>query len=175
MQQSLASTTTTPESAEDDGPPGPRRALRHRSTDQALQLEAPAQFEAIVDSHLARSRRQGAPLVVLRLTVDSVQGPGGYAAGHEVEQRVLAECAHRLCSRVRSVDQVVRIGGRGFGVVLVGANEAAGRAVSLRLALAGGGLYRLGNQLLDLRLRVGHAAFPEAGAGGAALVRAATF
>jgi GGDEF domain-containing protein len=152
-----------------------RRTSRQRSDDEPAHLEGLLAFSSLVESHLARARRQATTLAVLRLGVDGVLGPGAQPAAPEYAQRVLAECGHRLCSRVRATDQVVRIGADAFGVVLVGANETAARAVSLRLMLAGGGLYRLGDQLFDLLLHAGHAAFPEAGNSAAALVQIASY
>lgn len=156
-------------------PAAPRRAMRQRHADEPLQLEGVLAFASLVEGHLARARRQAATLAVLRLGADGVLGPGGQPAAPALVQRVLAECAHRLCSRVRATDQVVRLGADAFGVVLVGANETAARAVSLRLMLAGGGLYRLGEQLFDLQLHAGHAAFPEAASTAAALVQIASY
>ena len=52
--------------------------------------------------------------------------------------------------------------------------RAAAWSVALRLLDAGSGTYRVSDQLLELRLRAGHAAFPQAASDGAALVYAAS-
>lgn len=155
--------------------PMPRRALRQRIGDEPARLEGIAAFVSLVEGHLARARRQGVSLAVLRLGVDGVMGPGGHPVAPDAIQRVQAECAHRLCSRVRATDQVVRIGSDAFGVVLVGASESAARSASLRLLLAAGGLYRLGEQLYDLQLHAGHASFPESAGSAATLVQVASY
>lgn len=135
-----------------------------------LLIDGADAFIALVDRHIARSRRQNAAFAVLCLAAEPMAVPDGDV----VVQRLLGECEKRLCSRVRATDQVLRYGPREFGVLLLGANAAAAWAVSLRLMRAGGGTYRLGDELLELHLRVGHAAFPAAGENGAALVHAAS-
>lgn len=143
-----------------------REQARIAPPPRALQLDGAPAFITLVDRHIARGRRQGQGLSVLCMVADQLPEP----RDGESTEWLLDECTHRLCSRVRATDEVVRYGRRHFGVLLLGANEAAAWAVSLRLLRAAGGLYRLGEQLLELRLRVGHGTLGVTGLDAAGLV-----
>lgn len=144
-------------------PPAPSRAA---------PVEGTAGLIEQVDRQIARSRRHKQPFALLCLVADQIAGTDGRDDADQA-RRALADCASRLCSRVRATDQVLRYGPRHFGVLLPDANEAAAWAVSLRLLGAGAGIYRVGDALLELRLCAGHAVYPDAGTDGAALVHAA--
>jgi GGDEF domain-containing protein len=173
----------------DDGPPAPiaaqqddtdargiaamigrRKPSRPPAPSRAAPLDGTAGLIALADRQIARSRRQNQPFALLCLVIDQIAGRGTA----EQTQRALADCASRLCSRVRATDHVARYGPHHFGVLLPDANDAAAWVVALRLLDAGSGTYRVGDELLELRLRAGHAVFPHAAADGAALVYAAS-
>lgn len=143
-------------------PPGPSRAA---------PLKGTAGLVGLVDRQITRSRRQNLPFALLCLVAEL---PVRRTPEEEQTRHALADCASRLCSRVRATDHVVRYGPCHFGVLLAEATDAAAWVVSLRLLEAGSGTYSVGDELLELRLRAGHAVFPQAAADAAALVRAAT-
>jgi GGDEF domain-containing protein len=149
---------------------GERLSARPPAPSRAAPLEGTAGLVALVDRQITRSRRQNLPFALLCLVVELPVRRNT----EEQTRRALADCASRLCSRVRATDHVVRYGPCHFGVLLAEATDAAAWVVSLRLLEAGSGTYRVGDELLELRLRAGHAVFPQAAADAAALVHAAT-
>lgn len=149
---------------------GRHQPTRPPAPSRAVPLDGMAGLVALVDRQIARSRRQNQPFALLCLVAEQIVGRGTT----EQVRRALADCASRLCSRVRATDHVARYGPQHFGVLLPEANDGAAWVVALRLLDAGTGTYRVGDELLELRLRAGHAVFPQAGADGAALVHAAS-
>ena len=149
---------------------GRRTMVRPLAPSRAAPVDGSAGLVELVERQVARSRRLNQPFALLCLVADQVAGQGG----PEHARRALDDCASRLCSRVRATDHVARYGPHHFGVLLPEASDTAAWGVALRLLDAGSGTYRVGDQLLELRLRAGHAAFPQAASDGAALVYAAT-
>jgi GGDEF domain-containing protein len=149
---------------------GRRQATRPPAPSRAASLDGTAALITLVDRQIARSRRQNQPFALLCLVAEQIVGRGT----PEQVAHALADCASRLCSRVRATDHVARYGPHHFGVLLPDADDSAAWVVALRLLDAGSGTYRVGEELLELRLRAGHAVFPQAAADGAALVRAAS-
>jgi GGDEF domain-containing protein len=148
---------------------GERLSARPPAPSRAAPLEGTAGLVALVDRQIIRSRRQNLPFALLCLVAEP---PARRNA--EESRRALTDCASRLCGRVRATDPVARYGPCHFAVLLPEATDAAAWVVALRLLDAGSGTYRVGDELLELRLRAGHAVFPQAATDGAALVHAAT-
>ena len=173
---SLAGTTTTPSIDNDNDARGIAAMMSRRPTvrpltpSRAAPVNGSAGLVELVERQVARSRRRNQPFALLCLVAEQIAGQGG----PEHARRALDDCASRLCSRVRATDHVARYGPHHFGVLLPEANDTAAWAVALRLLDAGSGTYRVGDQLLELRLRAGHAAFPQAASDGASLVYAAS-
>ncbi len=149
---------------------GRRAIVRAQAPSRAAPVNGHGGLIELVERQVARSRRLNQPFALLCLLADQIAGQGG----PEHARRALDDCASRLCSRVRATDHVARYGPHHFGVLLPEANDTAAWAVALRLMDAGSGTYRVGEQLLELRLRAGHAAFPQAASDGASLVYAAS-
>ena len=149
---------------------GRRAMLRPLAPSRAVPVDGSAGLIELVERQVARSRRLNQPFALLCLVADQIAGQGG----PDHARRALDDCASRLCSRVRATDHVARHGPHHFAVLLPEANDAAAWNVALRLLDAGSGTYRVSDQLLELRLRAGHAAFPQAASDGAALVYAAS-
>lgn len=77
----------------------------------------------------ARERRFGTPMTIISLDIDhfkSVNDDYGHAAGDHVLQRVVEV----LTSRLRDSDQVFRVGGEEFLVLLEGTPESQGVKVA---------------------------------------------
>jgi GGDEF domain-containing protein len=149
---------------------GRRHLGRPPAPSRAAPVNGSAGLVELVERQVARARRLNQPFALLCLVADQIAGEG--TPDHA--RRALDDCASRLCSRVRATDHVARYGPHHFGVLLPEANDTAAWAVALRLLDAGSGTYRVGEHLLELRLRAGHAAFPQAASDGAALVYAAS-
>lgn len=149
---------------------GACKAGRPPAPSRAAPLEGTAGLVALVDRQITRSRRQNLPFALLCLVAE----PAARRNAEEQTRRALTDCASRLCGRVRATDHVARYGPCHFAVLLPEATDAAAWVVALRLLDAGSGTYRVGDELLELRLRAGHAVFPQAATDGAALVHAAT-
>lgn len=126
---------------------------RQRAEEAAVQAREDMRFQATHDaltsflnrgaileelSHeLARSARDGTPVVVLMADLDHFKSVNDQY-GHLVGDEVLRGVASRLLKSVRSYDHVGRYGGEEFLVVLANchANRAMERAEDLRQAVA---------------------------------------
>lgn len=163
-----------------EDPPPPIAGVRRHDLPRTrldwapLPTAGPGQrpFSALIDRQLADCRRYGQQLAVLTMGIDSINTIDGQPAPG-LESGVVLEFGHRLRSRVRGTDVVVRLGGRDHGVVLLDCRREGARAVQQRLSMALGGLYRLGPDLLAVTLSVGCACFPASGGDGAQLLAAA--
>lgn len=143
MLQSQVSTPSVPA-------PDRRSLAPNRPTPPALvaNLVDAGEFQRLAERQIARCKRDGQPLSVLSLQVVFDAEPDA-----ALRQQLLAEWARRLCSRVRSTDCVARWQDTHFGVLLVRCEAVNAEAVLARLARAGSGNYRVGDQLLNLRLQ----------------------
>lgn len=86
-------------------------------TDHLTGLANRPQFDRVLESEVAHSKRTGTPFSLLYLDLDGfkvINDQYGHAAGDEV----LREVAHRLVKAVRTEDIVARFGGDEFGVVV---------------------------------------------------------
>jgi diguanylate cyclase (GGDEF)-like protein len=142
---------------------------------------APAwqRFAERLERHLADCRRFGQVLSVLVFSVDDTRpmsvpaGDTGTAMASPAAEAVVLECGHRLRSRVRGSDVVVWLGGTCFGVVLVDCKPEGAQGARRRLITGIGGVYRLGEQLIDVTVDAGLACYPAAGDTGRQLIASA--
>jgi len=144
MLQMKASTPTAVPLPERRVPPPPRHAPPALVED----LASADDFTRLVERQARRCRRDGQVLSALGLQVQFETGPDETLAA-----QLLAECARRLCSRVRASDSVARWQSTHFGVLLPRCEPVHAQAVLARLTRFAGGHYRLGEQLLDLSLQ----------------------
>lgn len=125
------------------------------------------EFESLLQGQMVQCRRRVQGLALLWIELD-------LPAGHGVlEPARIEDMGRRLLRRVRSTDQVVRIGQRSFGVILPGAVFTVGQRVAQRLRDALAEPYQGGAIRPGLSARLGHAQFPEDGAPAAELLRQA--
>lgn len=125
-----------------------------------------------IDRQLPDCRRRQRQLAVLVLAVDEICSAEGQPVP-ALEERLMTEFGHRLRARVRSVDQVMWLGGRSHGVILCNCPLEATAAVQQRLVHALGGIYRLDSARVTVRCSVGAASYPAAGSNGEQLVAVA--
>jgi predicted signal transduction protein with EAL and GGDEF domain len=133
--------------ARDPGPGGAR---------QPGTVPSP-EFESQLHAQIVQCRRRAQGLALLWIELDLP------AAHGLLEPARVDDMGRRLLRRVRSTDQVVRIGQRSFCVVLPGAIFSVGQRVTLRLRAALAEPYQGGAIRPGLAARLGHAQFPEDG------------
>src|SRR5262249_42190716 len=108
-------------------------------------------------------------MAVVCVHVERVGTPGEALPAH-VRRQVCEDLAHRMRTRVRGSDLVVQEGEGDAGGLMAGAAGGAARRVARRCGQALSGTYRVGERLVEVAVRVGHATYPEDGTLGAELV-----
>lgn len=143
------------------------------STRTAMSLRLPqadslAAFGLRVSRQFAQCRRDGAPLALLWLEVDTPL-PLDEAA----RDALLRAIGLRLRNRLRGADEVVHMGDASFALLLHAAGAPEAGLVEHRLRAALRGNYDVEGRLLQVGVRMGRALHPEAGRNGAELAQAA--
>jgi diguanylate cyclase (GGDEF)-like protein len=131
-------------------------------------------MEETLDRELRRSERESRPLALILLDIDRFKHFND-TFGHEAGDTILASLGSLLRSASRAGDVACRYGGEEFVLILPAASlaDAQRRAEEIREAIRGLRV-ALGSRPLEaIRCSMGVAAFPEHGAGGSALIRAA--
>jgi GGDEF domain-containing protein len=132
-------------------------------------MEVAAQLERL----LVQSRRQRSVFALLWVSVESVEGGAG-ALSADFERQVRDEVAQRAFARIRATDRLLRESDRDTCVLLPGGNQAAALRVAARFVRALNGAYRVGDELVRVEVRIGHAACPPCGAQAGELLSRAT-
>ncbi len=101
---------------------------RQASQDPLTGLKNRRRFEEDLQTELARSRREGGEGALLMLDLDNFKRVND-TLGHPVGDRVIADIAGVLRSRMRTTDVVARLGGDEFAVVLPHCDPAEARIV----------------------------------------------
>lgn len=121
---------------------------------------------------LARCRRAGEQLAMLWIELDPLPSPRAETPG-EQRPELLRTASLRVRNRVRGTDEVVQVGELGFAVLLPGAGAAEAALVAHRLRRTLTGAYELEGRLAYLGVAMGEAVYPDCGASGTDLARAA--
>lgn len=143
------------------------------STDPLTGLANRTQLELSFEHMIAQAQRSGEKLGVLFIDLDGFK-PINDNHGHEAGDALLREVSERIRKRVREADQVARMGGDEFVIILWDINDAEG-------------LYRIGRTLLEelnspyiwnsIHLRmgasIGGCIYPDHGDSAADLLRCA--
>jgi diguanylate cyclase (GGDEF)-like protein len=108
---------------------------RQASQDPLTGLKNRRRFEEDLRAEIARCRREGGEGALLMLDLDNFKRVND-TLGHPVGDRVIAEIAAVLRTRMRITDVVARLGGDEFAVVLPRSNPAEARAVAEAIAAA---------------------------------------
>jgi diguanylate cyclase (GGDEF)-like protein len=142
----------------DDTPAPPRGA----ATPPLPSVDSLTAYSLRVSRLLAQCRREGGRLALLWVEV-AVLAPPGRTVGEAEREGLIHTASQRLRNRVRSADEVQRVGERSFAVMLVNAGVDEAALVEHRLLNALRGTYGVEGQLTQLALRIGTAVFPEDG------------
>lgn len=141
---------------------------------QLPHADSLAAFGWRVSRQLAQCRRENGQLALLWVEID-VMPPSDDNLDLSDKDRdtLIRAVSSRLRNRVRSTDEVVRMGPCSFAVLLLAAGAPEADLVEQRLLQALKGPYGLAGRLPRVNLRIGTALFPQAGRSGAELARVA--
>lgn len=120
---------------------------------------------ALLDAHLGACRRRARASALLRITAPDLPAVGAEA--------LLTALGRRLRARVRATDEVLVLDGACFAVLLLDADERAALLVRDRLLRVLAEDYRIGAELVQPRLQIGHALPGRDGQRAAELLQAA--
>ncbi len=120
---------------------------------------------------LAQAQRDKHSVAALFLDLDYFKHIND-SLGHDAGDMVLRECARRLAGSLREADTVGRFGGDEFVVLLPDVESATDAAhVAAKLVAATRAPFRIGGEILHVRLSVGIALAPADGSDAATLIR----
>lgn len=136
------------------------------------QVDSLTAYNLRVARLLAQCRREGGQLALLWVEVAAL-APPGHALAEAERESMLHSASQRLRNRVRSADEVQRVGDHCFAVLLVGAGTDEAALVERRLMDTLRGTYGVDGRLLQIAVRMGTAVFPEDGRQGSELAEAA--
>jgi diguanylate cyclase (GGDEF)-like protein/PAS domain S-box-containing protein len=152
-----------------------RERLHHQVIHDALTgLFNRRYLEETLEREIHRVRRKGAPLGLIMLDLDHFKRYND-TYGHEAGDELLRALGTFLAARVRQEDVACRYGGEEFVVILP---EALGevvkaRAEDIRQGFAKQQIFHRGRVLESATLSLGVAMFPDSGATGQDVLRAA--
>ncbi len=146
---------------------------RLRDPAPAFAIAGSSEVSAQVERHLTQCRRHRALLALLCVSVLRIEVRGEPVPA-DLEHQVRDEVAHRMRSRVRGGDRVLRESDRDTCVLLPGATDDAARRIADRFMKSLTGAYRIGDVLADVTVRVGYASHPQDGSQASDLLHRAT-
>lgn len=152
-----------------NNPPTPPRG---GATPPLLAIDSLTAYNLRVSRLLAQSRREGGQLALLWVEVAVLASPER-VPGNEERESLIHTASQRLRNRVRSADEVQRVGEHSFAVLLLNAGSDEAALVEQRLLQTLRGAYGLEGQRLQMAVRIGTAVFPEDGRQGAELAEVA--
>lgn len=143
-------------------------------TDPLTGLHNRRYFVDRLEEQLSRAERYGDKLGLLLLDSDHLKAVND-RHGHHAGDRVLQRIALALCGILRDSDEVARIGGDEFAVLLLQADEplAIGIASRLREKLREAPLASEGGEAIEISCSAGIALFPGDAADSETLLKAA--
>jgi GGDEF domain-containing protein len=161
-----------PSEAGADRAAGSPRTGGPRPVTASIALVGAAEVAAQLERLLAQCRRHRGAFGLVSVGVERVEGAQG-EVDPELERRARDEVAHRMASRIRASDRLLRESERDSVVLLPGGTADAAERVVERFVRALNGTYRIGDELLRVRVRVGCAACPGHGLQAPELLRRA--
>nr|WP_281375238.1 EAL domain-containing protein [Aquabacterium terrae] len=146
---------------------------RKAHTDALTGLLNREALELHLSDTLAGAQGRGDPVSVLFLDLDGFKAVND-RHGHFMGDELLRQAAERLRDAVRRQDEVFRIGGDEFVMVLAGDVEPGkAEALAQRILAAVRRPYGLGGATVNLTVSVGIAHYPDNGSDGRSLLLAA--
>ena len=193
------STAIVASAAMEEGQAVPAKPARQTPALWLPRVDSLAEFGLMISRQLTQCRRYGGHLSVLWLeaapadaeddatlvapasgepqAADEVEGEGEGAAERvaalEARSQLMPAVGRRLRSRVRGTDMVLQVGETSFAVLLLDAGLREAHLVQQRLAPALNSPYGVDARMLQVRLQMGTASFPEGGLRGADLAESA--
>jgi len=152
-----------------------RETLRHQVVHDALTgLFNRRYLEETLEREIHRARRKGARLGLIMLDLDHFKHFND-TYGHEVGDNLLRALGECLASRVRKEDVACRYGGEEFVLILPEASQeiVQQRAEDIRREFPKLPIVHRGQMLESVTLSLGVAVFPDHGATGQDVLRAA--
>lgn len=150
-----------------------RRLTESAQRDTLTRLLNRNALEPTLRSFIERARQEGTGVAVLFLDLDHFKNIND-TLGHRVGDLMLVEIAQILRNCVRSEDEVARIGGDEFMVVIGHARpKTIAHETAQRIIAALGTPIRVENQRLSVAASIGIAVYPDHGRAPEALVRSA--
>lgn len=131
-------------------------------------------LEESLEREIGRARRSGHPLGIVMIDIDHLKGCNDNL-GRDAGDAVLKAVAATMQSLLRDEDILCRFGGEEFVLVMANASaeNARGRAELIRESVHKLAIEHEGKKIGPVTVSVGVAMFPENGANGQAVVRAA--
>jgi diguanylate cyclase len=127
--------------------------LRHRADhDDLTGLATRSLFLQQIEVAMARSRRTGAPIVVLMIDLNDFK-PVNDQLGHHAGDIVLQHVAERMMQTVRQEDIVARLGGDEFAILVENGSDPD--SVAARVAAAVGLPVTIGAEQVAVRASIG--------------------
>lgn len=193
------STAIVASAAMEEGQAAPAKPARQTPALWLPRVDSLAEFGLMISRQLTQCRRYGGHLSVLWLEAapadagddatpaaaasgeppatdeGEVEGEGAADCGSALEARsqLMTAVGRRLRSRVRGTDMVLQVGETSFAVLLLDAGLREAHLVQQRLAPALNSPYGVDTRMLQVRLQMGTASFPEGGLRGADLAESA--
>jgi diguanylate cyclase (GGDEF)-like protein len=150
-----------------------REILRLAYEDGLTGLPNRAMFNTQLDQAIRTARRGGTQLSVLLFDMDRFKAIND-TLGHPVGDQALREVGTRVRLVLRDSDIVARLGGDEFAVLLAtGGASSAPRVVADKILKGLEAPFVVDGQQMDIAASIGISTFPEHGADGPALLRAA--
>ena len=189
------STAIVASAAMEEGQAVPAKPARQTPALWLPRVDSLAEFGLMISRQLTQCRRYGGHLSVLWLeaapadaeddatlaapasgeppAADEGEGGAERAAALEARSQLMTAVGRRLRSRVRGTDMVLQVGETSFAVLLLDAGLREAHLVQQRLAPALNSPYGVDTRMLQVRLQMGTASFPEGGLRGADLAESA--
>ena len=189
------STAIVASAAMEEGQAAPAKPARQTPALWLPRVDSLAEFGLMISRQLTQCRRYGGHLSVLWLeaapadaeddatlaapasgeppAADEGEGGAERDAALETRSQLMTAVGRRLRSRVRGTDMVLQVGETSFAVLLLDAGLREAHLVQQRLAPALNSPYGVDTRMLQVRLQMGTASFPEGGLRGAELAESA--
>ncbi|GAB3552669.1 hypothetical protein GCM10027343_38490 [Noviherbaspirillum agri] len=148
-----------------------QETLRRANFDSLTRLPNRNLFRDRLEKEVQNARRTGKPVALLFLDLDHFKEVNDLL-GHDAGDRLLRQCADRICSCVRAADTVARLGGDEFTLIL---NDLQSKAhvedIAQKILDALAAPFDLGQERVHISGSIGITLHPDDGDNPERLVR----